>query len=263
MDETPDVPIPGSAWAALKARTSARIALGRSGGSLPTGPLLDFQLAHARARDAVHAPFDAQGLAELAAARYGPVVPVQSEASDRTAYLQRPDLGRRLDTSSRERLASLGGPPCDVAIVIADGLSTRAAERHALPVVDLASRVLASWGWTIAPVVIATQSRVALGDEIGALLNAGMVAILIGERPGLSADDSLGIYLTHAPRVGRTDAERNCISNIRPGGLSYAEAAHKLLYLMREARQRGLTGVALKDDSDRVPRLVGPGAGIS
>jgi ethanolamine ammonia-lyase small subunit len=251
-----DAPVPGSAWSALKARTAARIALGRSGGSLPTGPLLDFQLAHARARDAVHAPFDASGIAELAAERYGSVVCVQSEAPDRTTYLQRPDLGRRLDQTSRDRLMAPHAQPCDVAFVIADGLSTRAAESHALSVVELASAALESWGWTLAPIIIATQSRVALGDEIGALLNANLVAILIGERPGLSADDSLGIYLTHGPRIGRTDAERNCISNIRPGGLGYAEAAHKLVYLLREARARGTTGFALKDESDRVPMLV-------
>ncbi|MSQ19685.1 MAG: ethanolamine ammonia-lyase subunit EutC [Betaproteobacteria bacterium] len=260
MDDAPDTPIPGAAWLALKARTAARIALGRSGGSLPTRPLLDFQLAHARARDAVHAPFDSGSLALQAAQSDVPVTCVQSRATDRTTYLQRPDLGRRLDSPSRERLAALHAQPADVAFVIADGLSTRAAERHALPVVALASTVLASWGWTMAPLIIATQSRVALGDEIGALLNAGLVAMLIGERPGLSADDSLGIYLTHAPSIGRTDTERNCISNIRPGGLTYAEAAHKLLYLLREARAGGLTGVALKDDSDRVMRLVGPDA---
>jgi ethanolamine ammonia-lyase small subunit len=252
-----DTPVPASAWAALRANTAARIALGRAGGSLPTKPLLDFQLSHARARDAVHAPFDIAMLHEVVAARGWSGVSVQSEARDRATYLRRPDLGRRLDATSRDRLASLHGDLCDVAFVIADGLSTRAAEKHALAVLDLAIGALVAWGWTVAPIVIALQSRVALGDEIGALLHAGLVAVLIGERPGLSADDSLGIYLTHAPRIGRTDAERNCISNIRAGGLTYQRAAHKLVYLMRESRKLGLTGVALKDESERVPMLRG------
>ncbi len=250
-----DAPVPASAWSALKARTDARIALGRSGGSLATAPMLDFQLAHARARDGVHAPFDAGGLTDAIRARGWTVVGAQSEAHDRRTYLQRPDLGRRLASAARERLEGLRAGPSDVAFVIADGLSPRAAERHALGVLDLAAAALGSWGWTVAPLVIAAQARVALGDEVGALLNARLVAILIGERPGLSADDSLGIYLTYQPKVGCTDAERNCISNIRPGGLTYAAAAHKLLYLIREARERGLTGVGLKDDSDRVPML--------
>lgn len=256
-----DAPIPASAWSALRARTTARIALGRSGGSLPTGPLLEFQLAHARARDAVHAPFDAADIGDALAARGRIAIHVHSEAPDRTTYLQRPDLGRRLDHASRERLAMLQNPACDVAFVIADGLSTRAAERHALALVDLATAALESWGWTIATIVIASQARVALGDEIGALLNARLVAILIGERPGLSSDDSLGIYLTHEPKLGCTDAQRNCISNIRPGGLTYEQAAHKLLYLVRESRQLGHTGVQLKDDSNRVPLLVQPAGG--
>lgn len=251
-----DAPVPASAWAVLRASTAARIALGRSGGSLPTKPLLDFQLSHARARDAVHAPFDVAMLQAAVAARGWSSVNVQSEAFDRATYLRRPDLGRRLDTPSRNRLAALDDGVFDVAFVIADGLSTRAAEKHALAVLDLAVGALVTWGWTIAAVTIARQSRVALGDEIGALLHARLVAVLIGERPGLSADDSLGIYLTHAPRIGRTDAERNCISNIRAGGLTYELAAHKLVYLMRESRQSGLTGVALKDDSDRVPMLI-------
>ncbi|MFN0300232.1 MAG: ethanolamine ammonia-lyase subunit EutC [Burkholderiales bacterium] len=252
--------VPASAWAVLRASTAARIALGRAGGSLPTKPLLDFQLSHARARDAVHAPFGVATLQAAVAARGWSGVNVQSEARDRATYLRRPDLGRRLDTPSRDRLAALVDGVFDgvfdVAFVIADGLSTRAAEKHALAVLDLAVGALVTWGWTIAPVTIALQSRVALGDEIGALLQARVVAVLIGERPGLSADDSLGIYLTHAPRIGRTDAERNCISNIRAGGLTYEQAAHKLVYLMRESRQRGLTGVALKDDSDRLPMLI-------
>lgn len=256
-----DAPVPASAWAVLRASTAARIALGRAGGSLPTKPLLDFQLAHARARDAVHTPFDVAMLQEAVAARGWPGVHVQSEARDRATYLRRPDLGRRLDAPSRDRLAALDGGRCDVALVIADGLSTRATEKHALAVLDLTVGALVTWGWTVAPIAIAGQSRVALGDEIGALLQARLVAVLIGERPGLSADDSLGIYLTHAPRIGRTDAERNCISNIRAGGLTYEQAAHKLVYLMRESRQAGLTGVALKDESDRVPMLIQPTSG--
>lgn len=252
--EAPEGP---DAWAALKAHTAARIALGRTGVSLPTAPLLEFQLAHARARDAVHAPLDI-GTLEQALVDLGlPVLHARSQASNRTTYLQRPDLGRRLDLASRQQLQAMRQGRIDAAFVIADGLSTRAVEAHAVPVVRLAHATLVAWGWRVAPIVIAHQARVALGDEIGELLGARLVAIVIGERPGLSAADSLGIYLTHAPRVGRTDAERNCISNVRPGGLTYELAAHKLLYLMREAERLAMTGFQLKDQSDQVAMLIG------
>jgi ethanolamine ammonia-lyase small subunit len=249
-------------WQVLRQFTSARIALGRAGGSLPTAPMLEFQLAHARARDAVHLPFDV-GAIEARLAEMGfESLRVHSAVPTRESYLKRPDLGRRLDPRSSVLLRSYAesvAPAYDAVFVIADGLSALAVQSHAFGVMALAHAALTERGWRLAPVVVAEQSRVALGDEIGDLLHAGQVAILIGERPGLSSADSLGIYLTHAPRVGRTDAERNCISNIRPdGGLNYTQASHKLVYLMTEARRRQLTGVALKDASDEVSLLVRP-----
>jgi ethanolamine ammonia-lyase small subunit len=243
-------------WAQLRQVSGARIALGRAGGSLPTAPLLEFQLAHARARDAVHLPFDAEGTQRRLQERGYAVLRVHSEAASRTDYLRRPDLGRRLAVPSRAALgesAAGGGSGFDAAFVIADGLSPLAIHRHAVAVLELAWQALAQAGWRLAPVIVAEQSRVALGDEIGALLAAEQVAILIGERPGLSAADSLGIYLTYGPRVGSTDAERNCISNVRPDGLGYQEAAQTLVRLMRRARRDRLTGVGLKDVGELMP----------
>jgi ethanolamine ammonia-lyase small subunit len=242
-------------WERLRRLTAARIALGRAGSSLPTAPLMEFQLAHARARDAVHLPFDAETVQRQLRERGHRVLLVHSEAESRNVYLRRPDLGRRLDEPSRAALgafAAEAGNAFDAVFVVADGLSPLAVHRHAVAVIGFAWQALAEEGWRLAPVVVAGQSRVALGDEVGALLGAGQVAILIGERPGLSAADSLGIYLTHAPRVGRTDAERNCISNIRPDGLGYEEAARTLVRLMIRARRCRLTGVGLGDDSDVV-----------
>ncbi|MBP2313817.1 ethanolamine ammonia-lyase subunit EutC [Azospirillum soli] len=230
-------------WARLRLATRARIGLGRAGDALPTGALLDFQLAHARARDAVHTPFDTDALA----AQFGnvPVVRVVSAAPSRAVYLQRPDLGRRL---SPESAAALPPGLFDVAFVIGDGLSATAVHAHAVP--TLKAILTRLDGWSVAPVVLATGCRVALGDDIGARLGAGMVAVLIGERPGLSTADSLGIYLTYEPKPGRRDSERNCISNIHPpDGLGYEAAADKLAWLMREARRLKLTGVSLKDDA--------------
>jgi ethanolamine ammonia-lyase small subunit len=237
-------------WMQLRQVSGARIALGRAGGSLPTAPLLAFQLAHARARDAVHLPFDSQAVERRLQEMDYAVLRVRSEAASRPVYLRRPDLGRRLDAPSREALAGWAeGGGFDAAFVIADGLSPLAVHRHAAAVLDLAAQALAREGWRLAPVVIAEQARVALGDEIGERLGADLVAILIGERPGLSAADSLGIYLTYAPRPGRTDAERNCISNVHPEGLGYPEAAASLVRLMVRARQCRLTGVALKEEA--------------
>lgn len=237
------------AWASLRAFTPARIGLGRSGVSQPTGALLEFSLAHAQARDAVHTALDAASLAvELALAGFEPLH-VHSQAADRSHYLRRPDLGRRLDAASRERLHAARpnvSARADLVFVLADGLSALAITRHALPVLIAARERLP--GWSIGPVVIAEQSRVALGDEVGELLGAKAVALLVGERPGLSAPDSLGIYLTWSPKVGRTDAERNCISNIRPEGLSYQGAAQTLAGLLHGARRLGGTGVGLKDE---------------
>lgn len=239
-------------WQPLRRFTQARIALGRTGDSLPTQALMEFGLAHAQARDAVHQPFDREVvLAQLAAAGFESVC-VHSAAPDRAYYLRRPDYGRRLDEASRTRLQSVKLPqPPDVLFVVADGLSAFAPARHAVPLLQAVRARLG--GWYLGPVVVAEQSRVALGDEIGATLGARQVVMLIGERPGLSSPDSLGIYLTYAPRPGRTDAERNCISNVRLEGLTYEPAAHKLCHLLHGARQLKLSGVALKDDSDALP----------
>ena len=240
-------------WAKLRRFTQARIALGRAGVSIPTKPSLDFQFAHARARDAVHLPMDRDGMiAKLEAAGY-PTIELKSAAHERAIYLQRPDLGRRLDESSRGKLAKLaenGAYGFDIAFVIADGLSAFAVNQHAIAMLEAVRPRLAELNWRMAPICVVEQGRVAIGDEIGALLGAQMVVVLIGERPGLSAPDSLGLYLTYAPRVGLTDAARNCISNVRPEGQSFPVAAQRLLYLLTEARRRKLSGVDLKDEAD-------------
>lgn len=233
-------------WGQLRRFTPARIALGRTGVSLPTAPQLDFQLAHAQARDAVHAVLDDVALAQALTASLGlPCIRVRSAAADRATYLRRPDLGRSLDEQSRLMLER-GAGPYEIGFVIADGLSALAVERHALP-------FLRNWlrpgPISIAPLVIARQGRVALGDEVAQLLGIELVVVMIGERPGLSSPDSMGLYLTWQPRVGMTDERRNCISNVRPAGLGYEDAARKLNYLVSEARRRGVSGVALKDDS--------------
>lgn len=239
-------------WTALRAHTPARIALGRSGVSVPTAELLRFGAAHAQARDAVHLALDAHALeASLQDAGFA-TLRTASAAPDRAAYLLRPDLGRRLGVEARRALREAAPQGTDLVLVLADGLSSLALSRHAQPLAE-AIRAGAPPGWTLGPLVIATQARVAIGDDIGEALNAGMVAVLIGERPGLSSPDSLGVYLTWAPRPGRTDAQRNCISNVRPEGLSVAQAAHQLWWLCREARQIGATGVALKDRSADAP----------
>jgi ethanolamine ammonia-lyase small subunit len=220
---------------------------------LPTSAQLDFQLAHAGARDAVHRALDVAALQEnldQVSALDSPCIALHSAADSRDIYLQRPDLGRRLDDASRQLLSALAGrDEVDLAIVIADGLSALAIERHAAPLLESLLQRLALDSWSLAPTTIVCQGRVALGDEVGQLLRAKMVLVLIGERPGLSSPDSMGLYLTWAPRVGLTDQRRNCISNVRPAGLSYDEAAYKLHYLMSQARQRQLTGVALKDET--------------
>ena len=221
--------------------------------SQPTAPQLAFQLAHAQARDAVHLALDAEALhAALQALGHG-CLRLHSAAADRGIYLQRPDLGRRLDAPSREALLACRGDaearPHDVAFVVADGLSALAIGRHALPFLQAVLPRLQGEGWRIAPLSVVEQGRVAVADEVGELLGARLVVVLIGERPGLSSPDSMGLYMSWMPRVGLSDAQRNCISNIRPAGLGYAEAADKLHWLMDEARRRGLTGVALKDET--------------
>lgn len=239
-------------WAGLRAYTPARIALGRAGTSLPTRPHLDFQLAHARARTAVHAGLDVAGLAGRLGALGLETLALSSAAEGRAIYLQRPDLGRRLDDGSRALLAARPAPPAppEVVFVIGDGLSARAIEENAAPFLAVMVPALRDAGWRIGPAAIVTQARVAVGDEIGAALRAGMVVVLIGERPGLSSPDSLGLYLTANPRPGLTDEARNCVSNVRAAGLSHAAAAHKLLFLMTEARRRGVSGVSLKDEAE-------------
>lgn len=240
-------------WARLRQATPARIGLGRAGDGLPTAALLEFQLAHARARDAVHATFDPDGVASQLDGLE--VRRVHSRAPDRPTYLQRPDLGRRLSPDSA---AGLEPGPYDAAFVIADGLSAAAVHAHAAPFLRAVLDRLP--GWKLAPIVLASQARVALGDEVGERLGAALVAVIIGERPGLSAADSLGCYLTWGPRVGRLDSERNCLSNIRPpDGLPYAVAADKLAWLMAEARARKLTGVGLKEEAPALGRDTRPG----
>ena len=238
-------------WLKLRALTQARIALGRAGVSVPTGAQLDFQLAHARARDAVHRPLDPAAL--------GPgYLLAHSACPDRATYLQRPDLGRRLDEPSRVLLEAAAPAACNLALVVADGLSALAVEQNVQPFLDALLPRL--HGWVLGPMVIVRQARVAIGDQVGALLNARAVVVLIGERPGLSSPDSLGLYLTWGPREGLTDASRNCISNVRPAGLGYVEAAHKLHYLLEQARLRGLSGVALKDETEGTDVQVADGA---
>lgn len=243
----------------LRAFTPARVALGRSGASLPTKALLDFTLDHARARDAVHAAFDTPRLvAELGALGLA-VTEASSRAVDRGQYLRRPDLGRQLDAASVEALTRVASKPCQVAVVVGDGLSAAAVHAHAVAVLTrLLPLLAADDAVAIGHIVVASGARVALGDEIGCILGAHMIVMLIGERPGLSAPDSLGAYLTFAPRPGRTDAERNCVSNIHHAGLSHDEAAFKIAWLVREGMAREVTGVALKDESaDRAPRRIG------
>ena len=242
----------------LRSLTPARVALGRTGASLPMKALLDFTLDHARARDAVHAPFDVAALTAALGALGLDAWAVASRAGNRQDYLRRPDLGRRLDPASIDLLQSRKPPACRLAIVIGDGLSPTAVHAHAVELMRHLLPRLASEEIDVGGTVVASLARVALGDEIGAILGAQMVVTLIGERPGLSAPDSLGAYLTFAPRPGRTDAERNCVSNIHKAGLSYDEAAFKIAWLVREGLAREATGVALKDESaDRAPRRIG------
>ncbi len=247
------------AWGSLRRYTPARIALGRAGDSLPTAALLELGVAQARARDAVNEASQQQALLGQLQALGLEAIGVHGAARDRPEYLRRPDRGRRLDAPSRARLQAhreQAAPGAyDIVIVLADGLSPAAALHHGLP---LLQRLLARLApLRVGPVIVADMARVALGDEIGALLQADMVAIGIGERPGLTAPDSLGVYLTRAPRIGRRDSERNCLSNIRPEGLDYAAAAQRLMGLIEGARRLGRTGVALKDESGSVAAGIG------
>jgi ethanolamine ammonia-lyase small subunit len=241
---------PPDPWVALRRHTPARISLGRAGTSLPTSEVLRFAAAHAGARDAVHLPLDVDELLADLRGQGLDVATVASRAGSRVEYLTRPDLGRQLAPDSRDALAhDLDAGLC---LVIGDGLSAIAAQTHAVPLVSL----LRDAGIDIDLVVVATQARVALGDEIGERVGASLVLMLLGERPGLSSPDSLGAYLTWAPKTGRVDSERNCVSNIRPDGLPLAAAAARIAWLVREAQRRRVSGIELKDDSD-VPALGG------
>lgn len=240
-------------WTELRAVTAARIALGRTGASLPTQAVLEFELAHARARDAVHAPLDTATLRDSLQADGWKVLEAASRVPDRAAYLARPDWGRRLHADSAAALVRSAGT-FDLAIVLADGLSALALQNHATPLLGALRSHLA--GYRVAPLVIATQARVALADEAGCLLGAGVALSLIGERPGLSAADSLGAYLTYAPRVGRSDAERNCISNIRPGGLGFTEAAQQIAGLIGAMLAQGRSGVGLRLGADASAKTI-------
>lgn len=241
-------------WQTLRRFTQARIGMGRAGSSLPTAPLLDFSMAHARARSVISTPLEADVLSHELELQGFSVVRAWSRSRDREEYLHRPDLGRRLDPACVEGLRRQPGAVRRLTIVVADGLSSLAPMQHALPLLLALRKQLSEWDMD--DVVLATLARVALGDEIGELRSAEAVVMLIGERPGLNAADSLGAYLTYHPHVGCTDAQRNCISNIRPDGLSYEHAAYKLAYLLNKARLLGITGVQLKDDSDSTVQVI-------
>jgi ethanolamine ammonia-lyase small subunit len=237
-------------WRELKRFTRARIALGRVGSSLPTKEVLNFGLSHAMARDAVHLPLDTETLDASIQALGFSTLHVHSKATDRHTYLLRPDFGRKLNEESRQLLQSIKPTNrFDFVIVVGDGLSSLAIQRNAVPLLSELQKYIPA-SWNVGPIVIAKQARVALADEVGKILGARMVVILIGERPGLSSPDSLGIYLTYEPKTECTDADRNCISNVRPEGLQYAAAAQKLIWLAKEAMKLQISGVALKDESD-------------
>ena len=241
-------------WIELRRFTQARIALGRTGHAVPTQALLDFQLAHAEARDAVHFPWDIDAFAGQVRELGEKVLRLDTPVSSRSEYLRRPDLGRVLTEASRTRLENLKAGATDVALIVTNGLSSTAVERHGMALLQAIVEGFRARQISIAPVALVANGRVALADDIGGLLAARVAIIVVGERPGLSAADSLGLYLTHAPRPGNTDAERNCISNVRPPeGLGYAAAAAKLLYLTGEALRRGISGVSLKDGMMGLP----------
>jgi ethanolamine ammonia-lyase small subunit len=236
-------------WRKLSALTPARIGIGRAGSGLGTHETLRFALAHAQARDAVHAELDAAALTVELASLGLTFLQVASRAAGRASYLLRPDLGRSLAAENHAAIASRGNAGCDIALVIADGLSARAVQAHAARLVAAFLPIAERRGWSLSPAVIASQGRVAIGDEIGLLVGARLTLLLIGERPGLSCPDSLGLYVTYAPRPGRNDGERNCVSNIHGAGLAPAEAAARAAWLVEAAFSRGLSGVALKDES--------------
>ena len=251
MTSALDQPLPpgDDPWAVLRAATRARVALGRAGDALPTARELEFRAAHAAARDAVHQPLDPDVVREQLPGVE--LLEVHSAAPDRANYLQRPDLGRQLAEGTE-----LPHTGADLAVVIADGLSPRAVHEHAAGLLGALLERLP--GWSVAPLVLAHQARVALGDAVGEALGAHAVVVLVGERPGLSSADSLGVYLTWDPRPGRADSERNCVSNVRPPhGLSYAQAADTVAGLLTAARELGASGVVLKDEGPALPAGAG------
>lgn len=236
-------------WVGLRKFTSARIALGRTGGSQRMDTVLDFRLSHARARDAVMAPFDVEGVADRLVSAGLATHRIATAVADKKTYLVRPDLGRKLDGAAREQLAGFapGWGARDLVIIVSDGLAAQAAERHAVETVARLVEQLGAAGWTLYPILLVPFGRVKLQDEVGELLGARHALMLLGERPGLGMPDSLGAYLTHHPRGTCTDADRNCVSNIRPEGLPPAAAARKLAHLLIESARLGVSGVALKD----------------
>lgn len=236
-------------WKSLRSFTDARIALGRTGNSVPLKESLHFKLAHAHARDAVYSTLSLSELTKSLAKFNLPITPLQSQINSRQEYLQRPDLGKRLNKSSADQLTSLSSPASDVAIILTDGLSAKAIHDHAFHLLDLLIPQLQSSKLQLAPLTIVEQGRVAIGDEVGFLLQAKLSLILIGERPGLSSPNSLGAYITYHPAIGLTDDSRNCVSNIRPEGLSYSVASQKIFYLISESLRRKVAGVHLKDES--------------
>lgn len=236
------------AWQSLKKYTTARIALGKTGTAIPLTELLQFRLAHAHARDAVYSQLDTDRLVKALQSFQLPVFLLNSRAANRHEYLQRPDLGRRLNDASVAQLKDAGSKT-DITLIIADGLSATAINNHLTALSEALIPQLKAAGFSIAPLCIVQQARVAVGDEVASLLNASMSIVLIGERPGLSSPDSLGAYLTYQPSIGLTDESRNCISNIRTEGLSYTEAAAKIFYLVKEAFRLQYSGVQLKDNT--------------
>ena len=237
-------------WITLQRHTSARIALGRAGVSVPSNALLDFKLAHAHARDAVYSTLDYDTLTAALKKMGLETINLRSQATTRQEYLQRPDLGRKLSEASKDLLTSAASEnQTRLSVIVADGLSAEAVNDHVLSLIGLLLARFRESGITLAPFALVDQGRVAISDEVGFLLRSEMALILIGERPGLTSPNSLGAYLTYSPRPGLTDESRNCISNIRPEGLPYGEAADKLFYLIREALRRKVSGVSLKDNA--------------